>query len=94
MPMIGVENAALGPCLFGLLALGMASACAARVSVGSCWQFLCQLVFTVCLLLVGLVTALTLTLSPNFWVVPAATFSLMLLMATCDFGRSRQAAAW
>lgn len=93
-PMTGLPAGALAPCLFATLVLCFVSACAARLSVGSRCQRLFQSLFTGCLLLVGVLTATSVTISPNLWVLPAATFALMVLMATCDFGRSRRVAAW
>ena len=89
-----IANAAVPVCLIVVLVTGFVSACAARLSVGSRRQTVCQWLFLCCLVLVGAVTMFSLGSEPSFWVVSAITFSLMVLTATCDFGRSRQATAW
>lgn len=89
-----LENPAVPFCLMAILLAGFGSACAARLSVGSRRQTVCQSIFFFCLVVVGGVMVASLGLAPCFWVFPAFTFSVMVLMATCDFGRSRQATAW
>jgi len=74
--------------------LGLASAVAARLSIGSSTQTACQGIFFVCLGLVGLSIIVSLGVAPAFWMTSGITFSLMVLTATCEFGRSRRAAAW
>jgi len=94
MPMSGLENPVLAYGLCVALVVGLVSACAARMSVGSRCQSVCQTTFLCCLLGVGLLTMAAAGLAPGFWLVSGATFSLMVLTATCDFRRSDQAAAW
>lgn len=86
-----LETPAVLVVLVALLLIGFASACAARLSVGLRCQTAYQVLFFCCLLVVGGLTVASLGLSPSFWVVPAIVFSMMVLLATCDFGRSRQA---
>jgi len=85
---------ALNGCLVLILTSGVVSACAARLSVGCRCQGMCQALFLGCLLAVGLAAMIGLILYPGRWAMPAMTLSVMVLMATCDFGRSRGVAAW
>jgi len=92
--MIGIQNPALLGVVCAILVTGWLSACAARLSVGARQQGICQSVFLFCLVLVGAVTVLALGMAPGFWVVSGATFSIMVLTATWDFGQSNRVAAW
>lgn len=83
-----LETPAVLFCLAAILLTGFASACAARLSAGSRRQTFFQTAFFCCLVLVGGVMVASLGLEPRFWVIPAIVFSLMVLMATCEFGRS------
>jgi hypothetical protein len=74
---------------------GLVSATIARLGEGSGCQTLCQRVFLACLGLVGVATAVSVgLLAPGAWVACGATLSLMVLMATCDFGRASRVTAW
>ena len=88
-----------GPALLFVLGtiqvFGLISATIARLGEGSGCQTLCQRVFLASLALVGAATALSVTLlMPGAWVACGATLSLMVLMATCDFGRAGHTTAW
>jgi hypothetical protein len=82
--------------VLGMIQLfGLVSATIARLGEGSRCQTLCQRVFLVCLGLVGAATAVSVgLLAPGAWVACGATLALMVLMATCEFGRTSQATAW
>jgi len=86
-----LETPAVLVVLVALLLIGFASACAARLSVGLRCQRVYQGLFLLCLLMVGALMVASLGLAPCFWVIPAIVFSTMVLLATCEFGRSRQA---
>lgn len=85
-----LENPAVLVVLIALLLIGFASACAARLSVGLRCQTVYQGLFFCCLVVVGGLMVASLGFSPSFWVFPAIVFSVMVLLATCDFGRSRE----
>lgn len=92
--MTGIQSPALLGIVSAVLISGWLSACAARLSVGARQQGTCQGLFLVCLLLVGAVTVLSIGLAPCFWVVSGSTFSIMVLTATWDFGKSNRLASW
>lgn len=72
-----------------VLAAGLLSGLAARVSEGSRHQTACQVAFLVCLSAVGGTTILCLGGDPGAWLASGATLSVMVLTVTCDFSRSR-----
>lgn len=74
--------------------LGVFSAFLARLSEGSCCQFLGQFLFFGALPLVGAATMVALAIGPGCWVACAATLAAMILTVTCDFRGSRKAATW
>jgi hypothetical protein len=75
--------------------LGLMSAMLARLGEGSHWQPATQRLFIVCLALVGMETMLALALGlVGCWLPSAATLSVMVIAATCDFGRTQGASSW
>jgi hypothetical protein len=44
--------------------------------------------------LAGMATVVALAMTPAYWVVSGASFSVMVLVATCDFQRSDHAGVW
>lgn len=72
--------------------LGLISAALARLSEGSAYQASGQRLFFGSLGLVGLTTMAALLLGPGYWLTSGATFSLMVLTATCDFNHTGRAA--
>lgn len=68
--------------------LGLASAALARLSEGSRYQASGQRLFFASLGLVGLTIVAALLLGPGYWLTSGATFSLMVLTATCDFSHT------
>ena len=79
--------------LFGIVqAIGLTSACVARLSQGSRRQTSCQRAFFGSLAVVGGAGIFSLDLGPGCWLVSGTTLSLMVLIAVWDFGQSRQAA--
>jgi hypothetical protein len=83
--------------LWGLVAVqvaGLISASAVRVSEGSRRQTACYCLFLALLVLVGLATAVGVRLWPGGWLLSGTTFSVMVLIATCDFERSRRPGRW
>lgn len=91
--MIGLEaEGFVVLCSLGAIqVLGLVSAAAARLSEGSRCQRLSQRVFLGWLGVVGGSTILSLGLWPPCWLASGATFSVMVLTVTCDFGRSCRA---
>ena len=92
--MSALEGPALLCALGAVQVFGLVSAAVARMAEGSRRQSLCQRIFFACLGLVGLATALTVAVASGIWILSAGTLSLMVLMATCDFGSQGRAAAW
>lgn len=81
--------------LFGAVQIaGLASAWAARLSQGSPRQASWQRLFFGWLAVVGGATVFALRLGPVCWLASGATLAIMVLIATCDFSRSRQATVW
>jgi hypothetical protein len=76
--------------LASLQLVGLASALFARLSEGSSGQSAGQWLFLVSLGLVGLGTMGALSMGPGYWLSSAATLSLMIVTATCDFSRCRE----
>jgi len=70
--------------LGAILVLGLLSAWMTRLSEGSRFW---HRSFFVCLLFVGLATIASSELGAACWISSGTTFSLMVLTATCDFGR-------
>ena len=75
--------------------LGLLSAAIARLGEGSDWQPATQHLFIVCLALVGMESVLALALGMvGYWLPSAATLSVMVFAATCDFRRAQGASSW
>jgi hypothetical protein len=68
--------------------LGIASAWLTRLSEGSAHQTRCQRIFLLSLLLMGAATIAALRLQPVYWLAPAVTLALMIIVVVCDFSRS------
>ena len=67
-------------------ALGLASACLARIGEGSIRQTSCQRLFLGCMALVGVSTMFSMFVGPGACVASGATLAVMVLTATWDFG--------
>lgn len=95
--MIGAEGW-LENLLYVLLAvsvgLGLAAGLATRLSVGSRLEGVWQYAFLGSMAVVGAVTVGVLIFAPELWLAPAVGLTLMILLATCDFGTSQRAEAW
>jgi len=76
-----------------ILGLGLASALFARVGAGSSRQAISQVLFFGCLALVGATTIVSSGVGPGCWLASASTFASMVLAATADTRRSREAGA-
>ncbi|HUT13965.1 MAG TPA: hypothetical protein VMY42_25980 [Thermoguttaceae bacterium] len=74
--------------------LGLFSAWIARLSEGSRRQTPCQGMFLAFLALVAAATMVSVSMGLGSWLTCGTTFSLMVLTVTCDFNRTREAAAW
>jgi hypothetical protein len=71
--------------------VGFVSAWLARFSEGSKHQTRCQWFFMLSLLAMGGLTMAAATgLQPPYWLAPATTLALMILVAICDFSHSRR----
>ncbi len=93
MSAAGLESPALWFSIGAVQFLGLVAAAIARFSEGAgCWKA-CHGVFLGCLAVVGLMTAVSVTLSPGYWLMSGTGFSVMVLSATWDFGRPRAATA-
>lgn len=78
--------------LGGVQLLGMTSAWMARLSEGSVHQALCQRVFFIGLVLMGLATMVNVATRPGMWLMSAVTLSVSLLVVICDFGHAKRSA--
>jgi hypothetical protein len=80
-------------CLFTLVqSLGWACGLLARFSTHSRHQALCQALFMLSLVIVGISTSLSLFLGSKCWLISATTLCSMVLLAICDFDRHRRPA--
>jgi hypothetical protein len=75
--------------LVGVQFFGIVSAVTARLSEGTHYQMVSQRVFCCLLPLVGGANIFSLTIGPSAWLACSATFSVMVLMVTCDFQNDR-----
>jgi hypothetical protein len=89
--MNGIESSTALWLLVAVQLLGITSAWMARLSEGSAFQTVTQRVFFTTLLLVGAATVVALAVGPGAWVACSATLAVMVVMAICDFGTSREA---
>ena len=90
--MNGLETALIW-CLFLSQAAGLVSAVATRVGSGSACHVSTRWLFAFLLSIVGLGMVVSLDLGPAYWLSSGATFSIMVLTVTCDFGDYRRAVA-
>ena len=67
--------------------IGLGSAWLTRLFLGSKTQTSSQLFFILCMLLVGSLAIVLAMFNTGSWLMPGATFSLMIVIATCDFRR-------
>lgn len=74
-----------------VLGFGMASALFARVGAGSSRQAISQILFFGCLAMVAIATIVSFGVGPGCWLASASTFASMVLAATADTRRSREA---
>jgi len=66
---------------------GLASAALARISEGRRWQELFQRMFFASLVVMAFTTVLNVWNAPQQWMLSATTLAVMVVTATCDFGR-------
>lgn len=92
--MFELESYVLFIVLVAIQMLGLASAAVARISIGSRHQGKFQWMFMTCLGLVGMGMVISLGVAPGLWIGSGASLAVMVLAATCEFGRSRRATAW
>ncbi|MCR4413685.1 MAG: hypothetical protein NUV77_14795 [Thermoguttaceae bacterium] len=74
--------------------LGLFASLGTRLSTGSRFEGKCRCLFLALLGLAGMATVVALAMTPAYWVVSGASFSVMVLVATCDFQRSDHAGVW
>ncbi len=80
-------------CAFGAVQLfGWAGGLLARFSTGTRYQACWHALFFLALLLVGLVTPLAFFMGHTAWLLSAFTLAGMILLAICDFDRTRRPA--
>ncbi len=79
--------------VFPTLVLGLFSAAFARVGAGSTRQALSHGLFLGCLPMVAAATVVSFSVGPGSWLASASTFAVMVLSATADTRRSREAGA-
>lgn len=77
--------------LGGVQLLGLTSAWMARLSEGSEHQAICQRLFFLGLVLMGLTTMLTAG-RPGLWLMSAVTLAVSLLVVICDFRHAKRSA--
>ena len=85
-------------CVFWLLIavelLGLGSAIVARISEGSRRETWCQRIFLAVMGVVGIAAIISLGFGPDCWLAVGGTFSVMVLIATTDFGHPAQTTTW
>jgi hypothetical protein len=75
--------------MFSVQLVGFVCAWLARFSEGSKHQTRCQWLFMLSLVAMGSMTmAAAIGLQPPYWLAPATTLALMILVAICDFSHS------
>ena len=72
--------------------LGWTCGLLARFSMRSRHQAICQALFMLSLVIVGVSTSLSLFLGSKCWLISATTLCSMVLLAICDFDRHRRPA--
>lgn len=80
---------------FGIVQLlgwtgGLLVRCHARSNCGRRRQSACHAFFMLALLAVGIATSVTLFVGANWWLLSAATLAGMIMLAICDFDRTRR----
>ncbi len=80
--------------VFCILVLGLFSAAFARVGAGSPRQALSHGLFFGCLPMVAAATVVSFGVGPGCWLASVSTFAVMVLSATADTRRSREAGAF
>lgn len=75
----------------GVLATGLLSAWFARIGAGSPQQTLSHALFFGCLPMVAGATIISVGIGPGYWLASASTFAVMVLAATAETRRSREA---
>jgi hypothetical protein len=93
-PMMPAETSYVFWLLIAVELLGLASAVVARVSEGSRRENWCQRIFLAVMGVVGIVAIISLGFGPDCWLAAGGTFSLMVLIATTDFGHSARTTTW
>ena len=93
-PMNGLDSPAVLWLLIAVQLLGVLSACVARLSEGSSRQAISQGAFFGTLSLMGPATMVALAVGPGCWLACSTSLAVMVLMVTCDFRGSREAATW
>jgi hypothetical protein len=79
--------------VFGLVQfLGWAGGLLARFSANSRHQSVCHAFFMLALVVVGISTSLAVFMGTKCWLLSASTLAGMILLAICDFDRSRRPA--
>jgi hypothetical protein len=92
--MNGIDSPAVLWLLIAAQIIGVLSACIARLSEGSSRQAVSQWAFFATLSLMGPATIVALTVGPGYWLACSASLAFMVLVVTCDFRGSREAATW
>jgi hypothetical protein len=80
--------------LIAVEVVGLGSAWAARLSLGSPRQARCHWVFLGCLAMVTGASFVALGMGPACWLTSGVTIAGMILTVTCDFSRSRPGTVW
>jgi hypothetical protein len=94
MPVEILKTPLLLCCLGTIQLLGLISAAVVRLSEGSPQQTAWHRAFLACLGLVGVSTILSsMGAAAGYWISSGTTLSVMVIAATCDFGRSADPAA-
>ncbi|MDZ7616484.1 MAG: hypothetical protein U1E05_05725 [Patescibacteria group bacterium] len=78
--------------VFFVLGLGLLSAWFARIGDGSPQQTASRILFFGFLVAVAAVTIVSVGVGPGYWLASAMTFAAMVLVATAETRRSREAA--
>jgi hypothetical protein len=92
--MTPVESSYVFWLLLAVELLGLVSAVMARTCEGSRREAWYQRLFLLVMGMVGVATIISLGFGPDCWLAAGATFSLMVVIATIDFGRSQQVTIW
>jgi hypothetical protein len=86
-------NSAAAIGLFAVVqVIGWTCGLLARFSMRSRHQAVCQALFMLSLVIVGIITSLSLFLGSVCWLLSATTLCCMILLAICDFDRHQRPA--